>query len=647
MHPKHLITACAVIGALSALAAAPIRWDSSIERPTSIDIPIYQGETVSLSPRLLTYGAALSLTNATATLYYQTNGMAAAWWTAPASVSGTETGRISATWSPTNDIGAAKYSFFIRATLSDSSSVYRAFGTLSMRSSPGYAPTAAPAPAYQWVTPADMQAASNALASAIQALAAASTAISNLVVAIPAQTNQGYVAQAGTSQVAVVADRLLTSATITLTNMIDEAAGNYEVCTISAAETRIKSYVASNLAENVVITKTGIRFALDSDGAEYNRTYIKYVSHDGDMYLDFPTESGTIETQDRVNGLLDPLTNKIATAWQNPASATNWTWTKTATAVTLTGYSGPAAVVIPDTLDNLPVTGFGTIFAGVAITSIGGGANITAIEDFALHSCPALTSVNLPNATTIGYAFYSCPALTSVNLPNATNFGVQAFDNCTALTSINLNSATTVGLGAFAFCSALTSVYFGQNAPAEATDVYIDAPNVTNYVTSPTATGWGATWNGRPVVRLPVYADTFTGGGAGLTNIPIAGVSGLQGALDGKLGTNGVTAGIIAAAGGVVTNAIPGPGCTYLGTSQAVTLTGATTSYRSEPAGVYTVSVAQAASRYTYALEVISTNPCTLAAGLNLQGSWTITGTNILAIVPCTGTLWRVYGRGI
>jgi hypothetical protein len=40
-----------------------------------------------------------------------------------------------------------------------------------MRASPGYAPTAAPAPGYQWVSPADMQAVSNALASAIQALA--------------------------------------------------------------------------------------------------------------------------------------------------------------------------------------------------------------------------------------------------------------------------------------------------------------------------------------------------------------------------------------------------------------------------------------------------------------------------------------------
>jgi len=124
----------------------------------------------------------------------------------------------------------------------------------------------------------------------------------------------------------------------------------------------------------------------------------------------------------------------------------------------------------------------------------------------------------------------------------------------------------------------------------------------------------------------------YLGGGAGRSENPSAG---------------GVLRGAWSGGGFLGTNAIPGHGCTYLGTSQAVTLTGATTSYRAEPAGVYTVSVAQAASRYTYALEIVSTNPCTLAAGLNLQGSWTITGTNILAIVPCTGTLWRVYGRGL
>jgi hypothetical protein len=262
-------------------------------------------------------------------------------------------------------------------------------------------------------------------------------------------------------------------------------------------------------------------------------------------------------------------------------------------------------------LDGLPVTGFGTIFGGVAVTSISGGANVTTIEALAFRSCTALTSVSLPNATTIGYqafrsctaltsvslpnattigdsafrsctaltsvslpnattignfafadcsaltsvslpnattignfAFRSCTALTSVSLPNATTIGNGAFSYCTALTSVSLPNATTIGNGAFYECTALTSVSFGQNAPAAAIDVYINTPSVTNYVTNPTATGWGATWNGRPVVRLPVYADTFYGSGSGLTDITIAGVTGLQGALDGKLGTDATPASI-------------------------------------------------------------------------------------------------------
>jgi hypothetical protein len=175
------------------IAAAPLRWDASIERPAFVDFAVYQGETIALTPRLLTYGAAVSLTNATATLYWQTNGMAAAWWTAPATVSTTEPGRISATWAPTNDVGAAQYSFFIRATLADSSSVYRAFGTLTMRASPGYAPTAAPAPGYQWVSPADMQAAIDAATNPVPSWIAAATnpipaAIAAATNPIPAQT---------------------------------------------------------------------------------------------------------------------------------------------------------------------------------------------------------------------------------------------------------------------------------------------------------------------------------------------------------------------------------------------------------------------------------------------------------------------------
>ena len=50
----------------------------------------------------------------------------------------------------------------------------------------------------------------------------------------------------------------------------------------------------------------------------------------------------------------------------------------------------------------------------------------------------------------------------------------------------------------------------GQNAPAEAADVFADInPPPTVYVTNPQATGWGAEWNGAPVVRPPLYADAI------------------------------------------------------------------------------------------------------------------------------------------
>jgi hypothetical protein len=203
---------------------------------------------------------------------------------------------------------------------------------------------------------------------------------------------------------------------------------------------------------------------------------------------------------------------KADTAWQNPASSTNWTWTSDGTNITLTGYTGPNDVVIPDMLDNLPVTGFGTIFAGDPITSISGGGNVASIVD---------------------YGFNECQVLTSVTLPSVASVGSHAFKNCYFLTSIKLPSATSIGEEAFNDIATSASVYFGQNAPAEAYGVYSGFGDEINYVTSPTATGWGETWNGRPVVRLPVYADNFYGSGTGITGITAAQV--------GAISTNGGT----------------------------------------------------------------------------------------------------------
>jgi hypothetical protein len=128
----------------------PLRWTADLSRPASADWACYQGETLHLEPLFSSYGAALPLDGAALTLYLQTNGMGASWWQLPASAVTSETGRARAVFAPSADVGAAAYSYSIRAEYAAGSS-YRAFGTLTMRASPGFSPASAPAPSY-WPT---------------------------------------------------------------------------------------------------------------------------------------------------------------------------------------------------------------------------------------------------------------------------------------------------------------------------------------------------------------------------------------------------------------------------------------------------------------------------------------------------------------
>jgi hypothetical protein len=274
-------------------------------------------------------------------------------------------------------------------------------------------------------------------------------------------------------------------------------------------------------------------------------------------------ETGTVSRAIEVIGAQSTL---IETAWQNLATAADWAWTSNGREITLTGYSGPNAVVIPDMLDGLPVTGFGGIFTGnTDITSVGGGANIKAVGDYAFVACGALNSVSLPACTTVGDyafrdcwflnsvslpacttvgtgAFYGCGALNSVSLPACTTVGTDAFYGCGALNSVSLPACTTVGAGAFAYCGALNSVSlpacttvgayafygcealisvtFGQNAPAPAANVF-EYSTPTIYVSNPHATGWGDTWNGRPVVRAASMGDIASHNTNGLAHADI------------------------------------------------------------------------------------------------------------------------------
>ena len=117
-------------------------------------------------------------------------------------------------------------------------------------------------------------------------------------------------------------------------------------------------------------------------------------------------------------------------------------WVNEEDEVIIDRYNGNESdVVIPDTIDGLPVT------------SIGWGC---------FHVCESLVSVTIPDSVTSiqDSAFLGCENLVSVTIPNSvTSIGVQAFLECTSLASITLpDSLIEIGYGAFGSCASLKSI---------------------------------------------------------------------------------------------------------------------------------------------------------------------------------------------
>lgn len=150
MRPRLSAALAAVLVAAlcaAAVAAPPaLRWTADAARPAPAEWVLLRGETRLLEPTLQEGRIPLAWpSNTVATLYWQTNGMASSWWSAPASL-GTSTGQLSAVWSATNDVGAASYAYFVGAETPDGRT-YSAHGTIRYRHGPGPEPNALPLPA--------------------------------------------------------------------------------------------------------------------------------------------------------------------------------------------------------------------------------------------------------------------------------------------------------------------------------------------------------------------------------------------------------------------------------------------------------------------------------------------------------------------
>lgn len=142
-------------------------------------------------------------------------------------------------------------------------------------------------------------------------------------------------------------------------------------------------------------------------------------------------------------------------------------------AITITGYGGPGgSVVIPTTIDGLPVIGIGTgaFYECYALGDIIIPNTVTNIGASAFENCLNLLSVNIPSGvTTIAAStFAGCDMLFSVSIPTGvTSIEDSAFRG-TGLCNVTMPaSIVSIGNSAFQSCFGLTSV----SIPASVTNV--------------------------------------------------------------------------------------------------------------------------------------------------------------------------------
>ena len=133
MHNRIYTILTAALTAVCAHAAVPLRWTVETSRVQPVTFEAYHGETLEFEASLQSYGKPVADTLQDVCIYWQTNGMGSAYWSAPASASGNV---LRATWTPAMDTGAnAVYGF-----IGVAGEIYRASFQLRMRSSPGAVP---------------------------------------------------------------------------------------------------------------------------------------------------------------------------------------------------------------------------------------------------------------------------------------------------------------------------------------------------------------------------------------------------------------------------------------------------------------------------------------------------------------------------
>lgn len=156
----------------------------------------------------------------------------------------------------------------------------------------------------------------------------------------------------------------------------------------------------------------------------------------------------------------------------------------TITIIKYTGYD--SAVIIPDTIDGLPVANIerAAFWGYEGLTSVTIPDSVINIGEFAFASCTSLTNVTIGNGVTKIWwnAFDSCTSLTSVIIPDSVIIiDDLVFWCCTSLTNVTIgNGVTKIGNGAFGACTSLASVTISDSVIGIGHDAFSFCANLTN-----------------------------------------------------------------------------------------------------------------------------------------------------------------------
>lgn len=136
---KLVLTAAAMALQGVCNGGVPLEWTRRPDSTTPANFTAHQGETLEFRCTFRGFGELPFGDGGDVRLYFQTNGMGEAWWSAPATVSSNE---VRAVWGPEMDVGASRWVFFFGTP-----GVVYSSAIVRLVPSPGFAPGTLPPPA--------------------------------------------------------------------------------------------------------------------------------------------------------------------------------------------------------------------------------------------------------------------------------------------------------------------------------------------------------------------------------------------------------------------------------------------------------------------------------------------------------------------